>query len=732
MSPTDRQSPHPDSGREVKERVLYSLPLHVRIGVMLAAMWVIFVVATYAGLLVVVGLAMVLACNTAFEHLALGQGNVFINAGVSAALACAGVLWAWMFRPLWVKPARRTASQPLKKVDQPILFSLFAVVAERLGMEMPTSVRMAWSDGVVIERSPGTMGWLANRKELVIGAAVLGTCNVRHAVGAVMNALGQVPNGLTGRWAWTIRGLVSWLDRAAKSVFENDENEEMMMAAIAKKKRKKAGLFLRAWRGFVWISQRPIWFMDRLARVAATPALRSLSARADAAEARMLGGSAFFESLTERLSIQTAVKRTGQLIHQGISSGRLPDNLLQAAVKSMPTATERTLGMADRESPWHQITERRVSKVQHLEKGTKWNEDGPIAALIERFADLSRHITQMHYQQDLGLSLVQFKLVAAGEATGSGSLEEKASLEQVSVIKRYFCGLVDPDRALCGLVKQSSYQPTLVDLRQQVLSVRQFTQSRSHQINVVLQEWRKAWQRWRDLEMANLYSRVGIRLDSHQYGVLAHQPKLYEEEITRQRMVMEYSDDALKCFDEPSERRFAAALGLIMMTPDLQLPEELAALRAQLPIWGHAYGEMAHRLPILWELLALAHARDSMGSAGGDDSSEDWQATCRELNVRFHKLGLELISGLEHVPDPAENSELSLQQRLLQQETSPAKTVLAPEEARMTEVIRVTLNFQKVYHEVFSSLAGAAELAETHLVDGVAAEVAPQSVEVSA
>ena len=87
MSPTDRQSPHPDSGREVKERVLYSLPLHVRIGVMLAAMWVIFVVATYAGLLVVVGLAMVLACNTAFEHLALGQGNVFINAGVSAALA---------------------------------------------------------------------------------------------------------------------------------------------------------------------------------------------------------------------------------------------------------------------------------------------------------------------------------------------------------------------------------------------------------------------------------------------------------------------------------------------------------------------------------------------------------------------------------------------------------------------------------------------------------------------
>ncbi|MCB1209777.1 MAG: hypothetical protein KDK97_10640 [Verrucomicrobiales bacterium] len=722
----------PDVPTTIKERVLLSVPLHVRLGVFAAAFWVGLIVTSYAALLIGIGVAMILGWDFAFERLALGQGNTLLNAALSIAFVALVVTWAWMFRPLWVRPAKKNAGLEVRKIDQPALFSLLSIISDRLGLRPPASVILTWSEGLTLNRVPGLMGGLGGKRELEIGIALLGGLSTRHSVGAMLNSMAQVPKGVTGLCTWIVRGLLEWLDRGARSVFEHDAQEQAMAETVAKKSRRKAGPLKRAWKAFVWVSQRPIWIMDRLARLLALPALRSLARCADAAEARMLGGENFQESLTDRMAVQTAVQRVGSLVMQGIAAHRLPENLAQVATKAMPTATERPLGMTDRESARHPLHGKRLSSVQGIVKATAWDEEGAMAALMGRFSDISRTITQMHYQQGLGLSLVQFKLVAAGESRGSGSVQEKVNDEQTAAICRYFGGLVDADRPLCGLVTPSSYQPTVVDLRQQVLAVRQWVQGRSQQVGVVVKEWRQAWQRWRDLEMALLYSRVGIRLDSHQYGVMAHQPKLYEEEIARQRMVMEYSDDALKVFDEPSERRFAAALGLIMMTPDIQLPEALAAMRAQLPIWGHAYGEMAQRLPVLWELLALAHARDAMGSSGGDESSEGWQETCRDLNARFSLLGGQLISGLEHVPDPAAASELSLQQRLLQPSARQVSPSTDPAEAQTSEIIRVTFNFQTVYHEVFALLVGAAELAEVHLVDGAPAAVAAEPVAVNA
>jgi len=716
----------------MKEGVLLAVPLTVRLGVFAAAFWVGLMVASYGALLIGVGVAMVLGWDLAFERLALGQGNAWVNGAASVAFVALVATWAWMFRPLWVKAAKKNAGLEVRKTDQPTLFSLLSIISDRLGLKVPASVILTWSEGVKLDRAAGLSGLVGGNRELEVGIGLLSALSTRHAVGGMLNGMAQVPGGLTGFSTWVVRGLLAWLDRAACSVIERDAREMGLAETPAKKGRRKESLWKRAWRAFVWVSQRPIWIMDRLARLIAVPALRALAKCADAAEARMLGGGNFLESLTDRIAIQMAVQRVAQQVTQGIAAYRLPENLAQAVTKAMPSPTERPLGMADRESPWHPIYGKRVTAVQGILKSTAWDEEGAMSALIGRFSEIARTITQLHYQQGLGLALVQFKLVAAGESRGSGSLVEKVNDEHTATIRRYFGGHVDADRALCGLVAQSSHQPTVMDLRQQVLAVREWVQGRSHQVSVVVKEWRQAWQRWRELEMALLFARVGIRLDSHQYGVMAHQPKLYEEEVARQRMVMDYSDEALRSFDEPSERRFAAALGLIMLTPDLELPEALAALRAQLPLWGHAYGEMAQRLPILWELLALAHARDAMGSSGGDESSEGWQETCQELNARFSRLGGQLISGLEHVPDPAADSELTLQQRLLQPSGQQVGPSTDPAEAQILEIIRVTFNFQSVYHEVFAQLAGAAEQAELHLVDGAPLAITAEPVAVSA
>jgi uncharacterized protein YfaS (alpha-2-macroglobulin family) len=97
--------------------------------------------------------------------------------------------------------------------------------------------------------------------------------------------------------------------------------------------------------------------------------------------------------------------------------------------------------------------------------------------------------------------------------------------------------------------------------------------------------------------MAHAFALAGMPMDPRQYGLRTHEAAVYREEIDRQMITMEHSDDSLRAIEADMERRLAAALGLMMSRPAESCAGELGEMAAVLPMWGMAYGALSARVP---------------------------------------------------------------------------------------------------------------------------------------
>jgi hypothetical protein len=153
-----------------------------------------------------------------------------------------------------------------------------------------------------------------------------------------------------------------------------------------------------------------------------------------------------------------------------------------------------------------------------------------------------------------------------------------------------------------------------VALRASVEAGRQWMEVNGQQMRAVLDEWHMAWQRLRDLEMAHAFAVAGLPMDSHQYGVAAHRPELYREEIDRQTFSLEHSDEALAHYEARLEARFAAALGLLWSAAQGSLPEKLRPVRETLPDWVALYQALADRIRHVRSMMTRFSAFESLGA----------------------------------------------------------------------------------------------------------------------
>ncbi len=699
-----------------------------RLGMMFAAMVVVTLPVLYLALLLGLGLLLGVQGHRSVNNWASNQWD-WMHDGKWAVLASLGLIgWLCMFRPLFVRKPRKPASLEIKQASQLDLYQLLGAVSRSTGAKMPVEVRLDCSMGVRLALKNGLWSLLGQREVLTLGLPLAAGTTARQFAGAIANAMGRYPRGIHGRCAHLTEAVNTWLGWA---VLRDDPWERALLAARSRRKKEKN--FIKCLLlGFMWLTQRPIWLFMMVARAVSARPLRNVTFNGDHAEALLSGSRSFGESLSAAADLQAAWEAACASVHASQASARLPDNFPQAVARhcSNARASSDAAQKLAAGSAFVPDNETRLKRVVSLNLPGVFPAQGNGASLLRDFTDLARQASQIHYQHDLGLNISQFRLVAADESLN----QKRRSGDLLAPVKRYFSGLVHPERGLCGEETELSIVPDAAAFRIAIKEGRQWIMTRGDQMRATLREWHMSWQRIRDLEMAHAFALAGIPVDSHQYGIPAHEPALYREEIERQTIVMDASEDPLFADESSLETRFAAALGLLWQTPVESIAPGLAATRAAVPEHVAVYQALVDRLRPMRDLVTLFSAFEALGAKfGGSTSSSAQISAHRFLVPRVMLHAQKVLRGLENIACPSDISPQprSIAARILEGVSPAAIQMLGmdwehtqPQSIGHDEALRageiltpLTDHFVEIYHRTFAWLASAAEMAEMHLVD---------------
>lgn len=508
-----------------------------------------------------------------------------------------GCAWLSMMRPLVAEDHRRQAAMQVTKNTQPTLFALIETLCRHMRVRVPAEV---WLDctGSVRTSIRGGMRCVA-RGDLVlsIGLPVAGVLSAREFAAVLAQELGKSAGGLGVTAGHAVREMNAWFFRA---LYHRDRWEEALSDTGGGKASGIMSFARCTVRSFIWISQRPFWLMMCVARWISFVPMHILQVRSAQAAVRLIGADGSGLLMHKRRILARALKLARADLDEGVSHMRLPENFSLLVARLFAKAMEAS------PPPVPQKSAEKNPPAAHVIGQLPANAEA--AALIRQFVDLARQTSYFYYQHELGISIHQHRMVAHDESL----YQKRHQAEALSVIRRYFGGLMHPERALCGLATTGK-STDAGDMAQEVVRAREWEKRYESQIRMALREWNLAWQRRRDLECAWVLTLAGYAVCRLDYGTTQSNPETYRKEAKAQKLIMEHLDDPLRMCESHLEKRFAAALGMLWFSQPEILPDRLQELRKQMPLWTHVYDALAGVLPEFRELLTTFHSFQTLG-----------------------------------------------------------------------------------------------------------------------
>ncbi len=530
-----------------------------------------------------------------------------------------GITWAFMLRPLRPRTVSTKVALQITPATQPQMFEIIDEMCWHLRVPPPVQV---WMDTTICIRTTmkgGLSGILSGDTIMHIGMPVISVITARELGGLLARELGYGAGGLGTLFVHTIREMNVWFYRA---VMERDPWElELDVAPKREKKWHKIGRAIV--RGWMWLAKGPFLLIALAARASSTLALWAMEKAADRCGSNVIGPAQLARMQRKLSMLGEAWTSAQQEIRRGVVQHRLPENLSLLMARHVAKTAQQKVGDKALKPKADPALDHALDAQQNTAKGAETVEHlsptQPAASVLRQFVDLSRQVTYFYYQHDLGLNLMEHRMVADEEVIHQNRREEGALL----IIRRYFCGLAHPERALFGLGATPAVSPGRIELQREILRVREEIIVWGTQFKVALQEWNIAWQRRRDLEAAATLALAGFTVSRIQFGTEDASPASLRAEGARQRMVMEHMEGSLQERERVLESRFASALGLLWWSEASELDEWLIKRRQELPAWVGIYEAMAGALPSFRELLTTFFAFQTLGAkfANVDDPS---------------------------------------------------------------------------------------------------------------
>jgi len=326
------------------------------------------------------------------------------------------VIVFFMIKPLLAR--RAPAAQPLalSPVAEPVLFALVRCVCDAVGAPFPKRIDVDCQLNASASFRRGLLSFLGSDLVLTIGMPLVAGMTARQFAGILAHEFGHFTQGFGMRLTYLIRTVNMWFARIA---YERDAWDATLDQWADEAEDGRVMLVVNTARLGVWFSRLILKLLLYLGHGIGCFMLRQMEYDADSYEIK-LAGSETFESAAKRLCVLgRALDKSYKEMRVGWNlNKRLPDNFPaflmahEGAMKPLArTQIEDRAGLAKTGLfDSHPSDGDRIRKARQAGEPGVVELDGPATALFSNFEVLAKQVTQLHYEDDLGIPLGLAKL----------------------------------------------------------------------------------------------------------------------------------------------------------------------------------------------------------------------------------------------------------------------------------------------------------------------------------
>lgn len=323
----------------------------------------------------------------------------------------------FMIKPLLAR--RAPAAQPLalNSAAEPVLFALVRCICDSVGAPFPKRIDVDCQLNASAGFRRGFLSFFGHDLVLTIGMPLVAGMTTRQIAGILAHEFGHFTQGFGMRLTYIIRSINMWFARVA---YERDAWDVTLEQWAAEAEDWRVMIVVNLARFAVWLSRLILKLLLLIGHGIGCFMLRQMEYDADSYEIKV-AGSETFESATKRMhvlgkALQASYKDLGMSLKM---NKRAPDdfpafllNHEAALSHEAKTQLEDSAGLGKTGLfDTHPSDGDRIRQARRAGEPGVFDLDAPATQLFSNFDVLAKQVTQLHYEDDLGLPLAMTKLV---------------------------------------------------------------------------------------------------------------------------------------------------------------------------------------------------------------------------------------------------------------------------------------------------------------------------------
>jgi Zn-dependent protease with chaperone function len=337
-----------------------------------------------------------------------------------APLFAGMVLLLFMVKPLFARRPKGAQPLALNPASEPVLFAFIAKICDTVGAPFPKRIDLDCNLNAAASFRRGLWSLFGNDLVLTIGLPLVAGLNVTQFAGVLAHEFGHFTQGFGMRLTYIIRSVNGWF---ARLVYERDA-WDLMLEEWAETEDGRVAIVVASARFAVWCSRLVLKMLMYLGHAIGCFMLRQMEFDADSYEIKVAGSEAF-EACTRRMHVLSHVTElTYKKMRVGWNlSKELPENFSAYLLRTdtelredQRTRIEDTIGL-DKSGLFdtHPSNGDRIRAARRAADPGVFRCDRPATVLFSKFDVPAKHVTMLHYSDDLGIPVGLARLVPLRE-----------------------------------------------------------------------------------------------------------------------------------------------------------------------------------------------------------------------------------------------------------------------------------------------------------------------------